>query len=204
MSANRRRFDPQLFAVAIASLPALILIANAFGNRLGANPIEEITHATGDWTLRFLLVTLAITPARRWFGLTWLAPLRRTFGLAAFGYACLHILTFLVLDHFVAWEAILEDVVERRFITAGFAAFLCLIPLALTSTRSMMRRLGRRWVSLHRLVYLAAGLGVLHFLWLVKADLMEPLIYAALVGTLLGARVVWKLRSSPPRTLRQP
>jgi sulfoxide reductase heme-binding subunit YedZ len=143
---------------------------------------------TGEWTLRFLLLTLAVTPARRLLGWSQLARLRRTLGLTAFAYACLHLLTYLVLDHFFDWGAIAEDVLERRYVTAGFAAFLCLVPLAATSTDAMLRRLGRRWLALHRLVYLAAALGVIHFLWLVKADLREPLAYGALLAGLLGYR----------------
>jgi len=144
---------------------------------------------TGEWTLRFLLICLAITPARRWLGLPWLAPYRRTFGLVAFGYGCLHLLTWLALEWFFDWNAIWEDIVERPFVTAGMAAFLCMVPLAATSTRRAMRRLGRRWISLHRLAYVAAAFGVLHFLWLVKADLLAPGIHGAVLVGLLAARL---------------
>ena len=169
--------------------PALALAVGAAAGRLGANPIETITHVTGEWTLRLLLLTLAVTPARRLLSLPGLAPLRRTLGLLAFSYGCLHFLTWLVLDQFFDWPAILEDVGERRFVTAGFAAFLCMVPLAATSTRGMIRRLGQRWVKLHRLAYVAATLGIVHFLWLVKADLRAPLAHAALLALLLGYRV---------------
>ena len=138
---------------------------------------------------RLLLLTLAVTPLRQVFGWSWAAPLRRTFGLLAFAYATLHMLTWLALDQFFDLEAMLEDVVERRYITVGASAFLILLPLAVTSTRGMMRRLGRRWLILHRGVYVAALAAVVHFLWLVKADLAEPLAYAAVLAVLLGYRI---------------
>ncbi len=189
MSARARRLRLQIGVVVCASLPLLGLIAGFLRDDLGANPIETITHVTGDWTLRFLLLCLAITPARRWLGLAVLAPLRRTLGLTAFVYACLHLLTYVGLDQFFDGSALLEDVLERRFVTAGFAAFLCLVPLAITSTRRWHRRLGRRWVSLHRLVYLTADLGGVHYVWLTKADLRAPLVHAAILAILLLARV---------------
>ncbi len=181
----------QAVTIGLAALPGLVLAVRALLDRLGANPIEEVTHVTGEWALRLLLLTLAVSPLRRWTGWSALAPLRRTLGLLAFGYASLHFATYVGLDHFFDWEALSEDVVERRYVTAGFAAFLCLVPLAATSTPGMLRRLGRRWVQLHRLAYLAAALGVLHFLWLVKADRTAPLIHAALLALLLGERI-WR------------
>jgi len=201
MNPARRNRALQLFAITVGLLPAAALIVSALTGDLGANPVERVTHVTGDWTLRFLLSSLAVTPLRRLFGWRWVAPLRRTLGLTAFGYACCHFLTYLVLDHFFDWRSIVEDVLERRYVTAGFAGFLCLVPLAATSTRAMMQRLGRRWVPLHRLAYLAATLGVIHFLWLVKADLREPLVYAAVLALLLGLRLGFRLahsRSSKP------
>lgn len=177
-------------SVALAALPGAWLAYAAATDGLGANPIERVTHVTGDWTLRFLLITLAITPLRRLSGWRWLAPLRRTLGLTAFVYACLHYLTYLALDHFFDWQAIVEDVLERRFVVAGFAALLCLVPLALTSTRAMARRLGRRWKLLHRLAYVAAALGVVHFFWLAKADRLEPMAYGAVLALLLGVRIL--------------
>jgi sulfoxide reductase heme-binding subunit YedZ len=196
MSPARRTRALQAFAIAIGTLPAASLAISAFTDGLGANPVERVTHVTGDWALRFLLLSLAVTPLRRLFGWSWVAPLRRTLGLTAFGYACLHYLIFLGLEHFFDWQLIVEDVLERRFVWVGFAAFLCLVPLAVTSTRAMIRRLGRHWVSLHRLVYLAAVLGVTHFLWLVKSDLREPLVYAAILTLLLGLRLwFWLARS---------
>jgi len=193
----RRIRQLHALALAIGVLPAASLVLGALTDGLGAEPIERVTHVTGGWTLRFLLVSLAVTPLRRLFGWRWLAPLRRTFGLIAFSYACLHFFTFIGLEHFFRWELILEDVLKRRYVTAGFAALLCLVPLAATSTRAMMRRLGRRWNNIHRLAYLAAILGTIHFLWLVKVDLREPLVYAAVLGLLLGARLWLRLKRSP-------
>lgn len=169
-------------------LPLGLLIVRAATGELGANPIETVTHVTGESGLRLLLASLAVTPARRFFGWSWAAPLRRTLGLLAFFYVALHALTYVVLDHFFAWELLLEDVLERRFVTAGFAGFLCLLPLAITSTRAMKKRLGRSWQRLHRLAYVAGVAGVIHYLWLVKADLAAPLAYAAVLAVLLGAR----------------
>ena len=203
MSPARRTRALQAFTIAIGTLPAVSLAVWAFTDGLGANPVEQVTHVTGDWALRFLLLSLAVTPLRRLFGWSWAAPLRRTFGLAAFGYACLHCLIYLGLEHFFDWQLIVEDALKRRYVWAGFAAFLCLVSLAATSTRAMIRRLGRRWVSLHRLVYLAAALGVIHFLWLVKSDLREPLLYAAVLTVLLGLRLwFWLVRSRTRKPTR--
>ncbi len=199
MNPARRNRALQCTAIAVGLLPAAALIIAALTDDLGANPIERVTHVTGDWTLRFLLSSLAVTPLRRLFGWSWVAPLRRTLGLTAFGYACSHFLTYLVLDHFFDWRSIVEDVLERRYVTAGFSGFLCLVLLAATSTRAMMQRLGRRWASLHRLAYLAAVLGVIHFLWLAKADLREPLVYAAVLTLLLGLRLGFRLVRSRSR-----
>lgn len=181
-----------LTAVAAAT-PLAVLIARFFADVLDANPIEEITHFTGEWTLRLLLLSLAVTPARRLLRVPALAPMRRTLGLAAFGYASLHLFTYVALDQGFAWAFLLEDVSERRFVTAGFAAFLCLVPLAMTSTRRAQRHLGRRWQKLHRLVYVAAILGVIHYFWLVKADLLPPLVYACVLAVLLATRLRGRL-----------
>jgi sulfoxide reductase heme-binding subunit YedZ len=196
-SGLRRIRRIQATAVALIAAPLGALVAGYFGDDLGANPVERITHVTGEWTLRFLFVALAITPLRRLAGWRWAAPLRRTFGLAAFGYGCLHALTFFWLDHFFDWAGIWEDVLERRYVTAGLAALLCMAPLAATSTRAMARRLGRRWKTLHRLAYAAGVLGVIHFLWLVKADLLQPAIYALVLAALFGARIYLRLRAAP-------
>ena len=180
---------------ALCALPFALLFARAFSGGLGANPVEAITHETGTWALRLLLVTLAVTPLRRLTGALWLVRLRRMLGLFAFFYAALHVLTYAVLDASLDLLYVLEDVLDRRYILVGFTAFVLLVPLAATSTNAMVRRLGpARWRRLHRLVYLAVPLAVLHFLWLVKADLSEPLLYAGLLALLLFLRlpaVVW-------------
>jgi sulfoxide reductase heme-binding subunit YedZ len=191
----------QSVTITLAALPAAGLMARAATTGLGANPIEEITHVSGEWSLRWLLLTLAVTPARRWLGWSWLAPLRRTAGLACFSWVCLHFLTWLVLDQALDGEAIVEDVLERRFVTAGFAGFLCLLPLAITSTRGWMRRLGRRWVALHRLAYAAGVCAVVHYVWLVKADLLAPLVHGAILATLLALRV-WRPGTHPSGAAR--
>ena len=180
--------------VALALLPAARLAIGLASDRLGPDPVEDLAHTTGDWALRLLLATLAITPLRR-LGLRVLAPFRRTLGLLAFGYATLHLLVYVGLDQGLAFDSIWEDVREHPYVTVGFAAFLCLLPLAITSTRAWIRRLGRRWVELHRLAYVAAVAAILHFLWLVKADLREPLCYAALLAALFAARLVPALRA---------
>ena len=171
-------------------VPLGLLARKGIGGRLGANPIEVITHSTGDWTLIFLCITLAVTPLRRFLRLPWLVRYRRMAGLFAFFYALLHLLTFVVLDKFFDWHAMVLDVYKRPFITAGFTAFVLLVPLAATSTAGMIRRLGgRRWQWLHRLVYVSALAGVIHYYWLVKADVTLPLRYAGVVGFLLACRV---------------
>ncbi|MBZ5706852.1 MAG: sulfoxide reductase heme-binding subunit YedZ [Acidobacteriia bacterium] len=165
----------------------------AYSGNLGANPIEAITHSTGDWTLVFLLATLAITPLRKLTGQHWLIRFRRMLGLFAFFYGLLHFLTYIWLDKFFDLHEMLADVAKRRFITAGLTGFVLLIPLAITSTSGWIRRLGgRRWNLLHRLIYFSAMAGVIHYLWLVKADLRKPLEYAFVLALLLGYRlVVW-------------
>jgi sulfoxide reductase heme-binding subunit YedZ len=166
-----------------------LLARDAIANRLGADPVAALTHATGDWALRLLLLTLAITPLRRLTGWSWPIRYRRMLGLHAFAYACTHFAIYLVLDLGGYWAQIFDDIAKRPFITVGFLAWLGLLPLAATSTRAAMRRLGHRWGRLHRLVYAIAILAVLHFLWLVKADLREPLIYAGILAALLVARL---------------
>jgi sulfoxide reductase heme-binding subunit YedZ len=186
--------------------PAAWLAVRALQGGLGANPIEAATRFTGAWALRLLLATLALTPLRRWLGWHGAVAYRRTLGLAAFAYAVAHLGIWIVLDHGLDGAAIIEDVLERPFVTAGMAAFALLLPLALTSTRGWMRRLGRRWAQLHRLVYLAAGLAVLHFLWLVKADLRPPLVHASILALLLAARLRFgrrRRRREDVRTVRQ-
>ncbi len=183
-------------------MPAGILVLETVQGRLGANPIERITLLTGFSALTLLTTTLAITPVRRLTGWNEAVKLRRLVGLFAFFYVCLHFLTYLVLDHFFDWETVVEDIVKRPYITVGFTAFLLLIPLAVTSTKGWIRRLGKRWQKLHRLVYLAAGLGVLHFFWKVKADTREPLIFAAIVAALLLFRLPILRRTRARRPAR--
>jgi sulfoxide reductase heme-binding subunit YedZ len=185
---SRRRALHAVVIAACAAPAAWLGWTAAFGD-LGANPIETVTHVTGEWTLRLLLATLAVTPLRRLAGWHAIASWRRTFGLFAFGYATAHFLTWSVLDNELDVVSIARDIGKRTFVTAGFAAFVLMIPLALTSTRASIKRLGKRWVTLHRLVYVAATLGVLHFFWLVKKDLRAPLIHAAVLAALLGARI---------------
>ena len=177
-----------VFAAALVPLAALVF--NGATGGLGANPVEAITHTTGEWTLRLLLATLAITPLRHLTGRAWLIRLRRMVGLFAFFYLVLHFATYAVLDASLDLAYVIEDVADRLYITVGFAAFVMLVPLAATSTNAMVRRLGPlRWRRLHRLVYAAGVCGVLHYLWLVKADLREPLIYAGILTALLAARL---------------
>lgn len=164
---------------------------------LGANPIERVLHHTGWWALILLLVTLAVTPARRLTGRNELAAIRRPLGLFAFFYATLHLAIYLSLDQLFAWSFILEDVVERPFITVGMAAWLLLLPLAITSTRRWIVRLGRRWVLLHRLIYPAAALGLLHYFWRVRADTRTPFILASILVILLALRILWARRARP-------
>lgn len=170
-------------------MPALWLGVGFFQGYLGSNPIETIILVEGRWALGFILATLAITPVRRLTGWNPIIKTRRLVGLFAFFHACLHFVAYVGLDQFFAITYILEDVVERRYITAGFLGFVLMIPLALTSTRAWIRRLGKRWTKLHRLVYVVGGLGVLHFYWKVKADTFWPFVTAAILVVLLSLRL---------------
>jgi len=195
-----RVLKPAIFVGAAA--PALWIVYAAAVGGLGANPIDKITDTTGVWTLRLLLATLAVTPLRRLTGWNELIRVRRTLGLFAFFYGTLHFATYLVLDQFFAFDLIVGDVAKRPFITAGFTAFLLMVPLAATSTAAMIRRLGgRRWQRLHRLAYVSAGAGVVHYYWLVKSDTTRPLRYAVVLLVLLAARAAWAL---PPVLARRP
>jgi sulfoxide reductase heme-binding subunit YedZ len=186
---------PLVFVVSL--VPFAWIVWRAFANDLGTNPIETLNRYTGDWTLRFLLITLTVTPLRRISGWHWLIRLRRMLGLFAFFYACVHFLTYALLDQYFNLPEILKDIAKRPYITVGFASLLLLIPLALTSTNAMVRRLGgRRWQRLHRLVYLISVGGVVHFLWLVKSDIREPALYALILAGLLGYRLWWELRGA--------
>src|SRR6266446_778489 len=191
--------------VFIASLiPLAVLAWQTVTDNLGANPIKEITEQTGLWTLRFVLITLAVTPARRLTGWNRVIQLRRMLGLFAFFYGALHFVTYVWLDQFFVVPEIMADVVARPFITVGFLSFVLLIPLAVTSTTAMIKRLGGRWWQrLHRLVYGIAVGGVVHYLWLVKADVRSPLMYGGLVAMLLGYRV-WAVSRRRPHPVCTP
>lgn len=188
-------------AFVLALLPLSQLVAGFFLDRLGANPIELITRSTGTWTLTFLLITLAVTPLRQLTGWHWLLRLRRMFGLFAFFYVCLHFTTYLWFDQFFDWQAIWKDILKRRFIWIGFGAFLMLIPLAATSTNAAVRWMGATgWQRLHRLVYAIAICGVVHYWWLVKKDVTQPVIFSGVLAVLLLFRAVraWHRYASEP------
>lgn len=179
------------------ALPAGILVERLFTGGLGANPVEALLHGTGSWALRLLLVTLAVTPLRHLTGLNWLVRLRRQIGLWAFAYAIAHFMVFIVFEHRAQLSSIVDDILRRPYILIGTSAFLLLLPLAITSTKGWIRRLGRRWQQLHWLIYPAAALAVLHFFMLIRANRWtEPLIYAAVLTGLLGFRVIrrWSVR----------
>ena len=184
----RKHVRAVLFILCLIPLLYLILLSLTGG--LGANPVEKLTHFTGTWGLNFLMITLSVTPVRQLTGLNRIIQYRRMLGLFAFFYACLHFLCYFVLDQFFDLPEIIDDIVKRPYITVGLSAFVLLIPLAATSTREMMMRLGKRWKQLHRLIYISATLAVLHFLWLVKADIREPVIYGVILISLLIFRVV--------------
>ena len=175
---------------ALCLMPLAALLQRVVQGRLGANPIEFVTHATGDWTIRFLVITLAITPARKTLRLPQLIRFRRMLGLFAFFYAFLHFSIWIGVDKFFDWTEMWKDVQKRRFITLGLTGFVLLIPLAITSTAGWIRRLGgKRWQMLHRAIYAAAIAGVIHYYWLVKSDVRKPLFYAWVVGILLAFRL---------------
>ncbi len=178
---------------AICLVPALLLAWRGFNGGLGANPIEFITHATGDWTLRFLAITLAVTPLRKLLRWPDLIRFRRMLGLFAFFYGSLHFLTYIWLDKFFDWADIVKDVGKRPFITAGFTAFILLVPLVITSTAGWIRPLGgKNWRRLHSLIYVSATAGVVHYYWLVKSDITRPVFYGAIIALLLAYRVAIK------------
>jgi sulfoxide reductase heme-binding subunit YedZ len=178
----------------LSLVPALLLARKALNGDLGANPIEFVTHWTGDWTIRFQCITLAITRLRKLAGLPELIRFRRMLGLFCFFYASLHFLSWLVLDKYFDWNEIARDVVKRPFITAGFTAYVLLIPLAISSTAGWIRRLGgKRWQVLHRIIYVSGCAGMVHYYWLVKSDIRLPLLYGAIVTILLSYRLVPKL-----------
>jgi sulfoxide reductase heme-binding subunit YedZ len=197
---SRRLEKPAVFILCL--LPAALLAWNLLTDNLSANPIKDITEETGTWTLRFVMITLAVTPLRRLFGWNRLGRLRRMLGLFTFFYATLHFFTYAYLDQFFELGSILADIPKRPFILAGFTAFVLFIPLAVTSTAGWVRRLGgKRWQLLHRLVYISAVAGVVHYLWLVKADLQRPLTYGAILALLLGYRLVDSIRKKSSRRI---
>jgi methionine sulfoxide reductase heme-binding subunit len=186
--------------------PLAVLTWKAFHQLLGANPVDVITRSTGKWTLIFLLLTLAITPARRLLRTPWLIRFRRMLGLFAFFYGSLHLMTYVWLDQFFNLQSMLHDIAKRKFITAGMTAFALMVPLALTSTAGWIRRMGgKRWQKLHRLIYFSAAVGVIHFLWLVKADRSRPIAYGSVLLALLLFRVAtWmlgRMRARPARPM---
>jgi methionine sulfoxide reductase heme-binding subunit len=184
-------YKPAVFAACL--VPALLLAAGAFGlpiEDLGPDPVSRILHSLGKTALNLLFITLLVTPVRQITGFTHLLRLRRMLGLFAFSYALLHFLAYLVLDQQLDWRGVLHDIGKRPYITVGFTALVLLVPLAVTSTNAMMRRLGRRWSRLHQLIYAIAILGVVHYYWQVKRDVREPLIYAGILAVLLGYRLV--------------
>lgn len=183
-----------LFVLALIPLARLIWLG--FEDNLTANPIEFIERSTGTWALIILLITLSMTPIRLLTGIAWQIQLRRMMGLFMFFYACLHFTTYLWLDHWFDWEAITKHIIKHPWVLVGFSAFLLAWPLAITSNNAMMRRLGARWKQLHYTVYLVAILGIVHFWWLVKKDIREPLIYALILAVLLGIRIYYKYKKS--------
>jgi methionine sulfoxide reductase heme-binding subunit len=205
MRTNLRKFlaskQAKVFIFVLSLTPVLLIAWRAYRGDLTANPVEFFQHQTGDWTLRFLIFTLSITPLRKVLDLPELIRFRRMLGLFAFFYACLHFLTYLGPDQSFRVAGMLQDVAKRPFITVGFAAFVLLIPLAITSTAGWIRRLGgQRWQALHRSIYVCAVLGVIHYYWLVKSDIRKPLFYGLLVAMLLAWRLLNSLsrRNAPP------
>ena len=190
--------SPQLAAIKsalflVCLIPAFLLWRGFELDTLGANPIETVTRSLGEWTLRFLLITLTVTPLRKYTGWHWLIRLRRMLGLFTFAYGVSHLLTYVWLDQFFDWEAIARDIIKRPFITVGFAALMLMLPLAVTSSNYAIRKLGgRRWQSLHRAIYPIAILGCVHFWWLVKKDVTWPLVYTVITVALLGIRAWWR------------
>jgi sulfoxide reductase heme-binding subunit YedZ len=192
--APTRMVRPVVLAASLA--PLAVLVFTVLTGRTSANPAEDILLTTGIWALRLLLLTLAVTPLRRLTGWNGLIQYRRMLGLLAFFYAAVHLVSYIAFDRFFALGEIAADVVKRPFITAGMTAFLLMVPLAVTSTRGWIRRLGRRWQLLHRLAYVSALAACVHFIWKVKVVVGEPVVYAGILAVLLGARLVWRFRTA--------
>ncbi len=188
----RQRSTVKVIVFLLCLIPLARLAWGIWNDTLGANPIEFVIRALGDWALRFVLITLAVTPLRKLTGWTWLMTLRRMLGLYAFFYATLHLSTYIWVDQFFDWIAIAKDIIKRPFITVGMLTYTLLVPLAITSNNAMIRRMGgKRWQFLHRAIYIIGALGVLHFWWMVKLDITQPAIYAAVLSALLGLRLLW-------------
>lgn len=188
-------FSLKLLVHILALIPISLLVYRALHDQLGADPIAALTHQTGDWTLRFLLLSLAMTPLRLVLKKSWPIRFRRMIGLYAFFYACLHFSVYLFLDLGSYWSQIGADIIKRPFITVGFTAWLLLVPLAITSNQWMMRKLKKNWLKLHKLVYVIGILGVVHYYWLVKSDVREPLLYAGILVLLFAIRLKPRLHS---------
>jgi len=201
--SRQQLFQLKAFLFLLALLPLARLFWLGFNDDLTANPIEFIERSTGTWALICLMVALAMTPVRLISGISWPIQLRRMAGLFMFFYACLHFATYLWLDHWFNWNEISNHIIEHPYVLVGFSAFVLSIPLALTSNNAMMRFLGARWKRLHYSAYLIAILGVLHFWWLVKKDIREPLFYAIVLATLLGIRIYYRYRKNNSLRNRQ-
>lgn len=198
----QKLWKPIVFVLSLA--PAARLLHALLTGGLGVNPAETLQLATGLWAFRFLIATLTVTPLRRVTGWNGVIRFRRMLGLFAFFYATLHVCTWIVLDHYFAWGEALADIAKRPFITAGMVAFASMVPLALTSTKGWIRRLGPRWQKLHRLIYASAIAAALHFVWKVKVPIGEPVYYAAIVAALLVFRLVWRVRADVRARVSQP
>ena len=181
------RLKPLVFMMCL--LPLMFLVYGAINNTLGVNPVEAMTRKTGDWTYYFLLMTLSVTPVRRFFNQSWLMQYRRMLGLFVFFYACLHLLTYVWFDQFFNLDEIVRDIIKRPFITLGMLSLLLLLPLAITSNQAMIKRLKKNWARIHKLVYVIAVLGLLHHVMMIKADYQQPLILGVILAMLLGSRV---------------
>lgn len=194
MIGSKKLLKPIVFIASL--LPLAWLVSRGFMGQLGANPVEAVIRDLGDWALRFLLITLAVSPLFKLTGWGWVMSLRRMLGLYAFFYLTLHLSAYIGIDQFFDFAAILKDILRRNFITVGMLAFVLMLPLALTSTNKMIKRLGgARWRKLHQLIYVIAPLGVLHYYWMAKADKSQPLLYAAILGGLFFVRFLVKLRT---------
>lgn len=189
-------FSLKFTAHLLALVPACLLLYQALNNQLGADPVAELTRGTGEWALRLLLLSLAMTPLRLILKKSWPIRFRRLIGLYAFFYACLHFSVYLFLDLGSYWSQIGADIIKRPFITVGFTAWLLLIPLAVTSNQWMMRKLKKNWLKLHKLVYIIGILGVVHYYWLVKSDVREPLMYAGILLLLFGIRFWYRVKAN--------